>query len=122
MCPECNKGFGERQGYNRHLLAHKPHNKYKCDYCDMYFDTVGHKNQHQLKHTETYKCQHCQKKCGTLKGKKDHEYKCEKQPGGKPAKMKCPYCPKEYVDKKQTNRHIITKYPGKPRVGQPIKV
>ena len=46
VCPECNKGFGERQGYNRHLLAHKPHNKYKCDYCTMYFDTVGHKNQH----------------------------------------------------------------------------
>ena len=51
----CNKGFGERQGCNRHLLAHKPHNKYKCDYCTMYFDTVGHKNQHQLKHTKTYK-------------------------------------------------------------------
>ena len=122
VCPECNKGFGERQGYNRHLLAHKPHNKYKCDYCTMYFDIVGHKNQHQLKHTKTYKCKHCERICGTLKGQRHHEYKCEKQPGGKPAKTKCPYCPKEYVDKKQTNRHIISKYPGKPRLGQAVKV
>ena len=121
VCPTCHKGFGEKEGYNRHLLAHLPRNLAKCDYCDETFDTVGHKNQHMLKHTTTYKCSYCEKKCGTKKGLEDHEYKCEKQPGGRPAKTKCLYCPKEYVDRKQANHHISEKHPGQPRIVKPKK-
>ena len=128
VCKICYKGFREHKIYNRHVLTYERKAAGKlvpCDFegCDAEFDTVGHKNQHMKMRTDSpHTCEWCEKELTTIKGLKDHQAKCKSNPDGVPPKVKCLYCDKEYVDKKQANRHIKTKHPAGNTIGGKIRI
>ena len=116
-CKICDKNFSNKSTMKIHMRKHQEDApKFACNYCEKTFTNVGHRNEHEKSHFTNIPCKY---NCGKIfhhkKGKTPHERICPQQPGGKAAmeKISCLYCARTFVHKKDVNKHIKKKHPGR---------
>ena len=82
ICDFCQAKFKERKTLNKHVGSIHSLQNFKCDHCDFYTNRKDTLSRH----------------------KKKHDYEIE----AGPSKFTCPKCPKQFLEKKNLNKHIMS--------------
>ena len=115
-CSTCDRYFGDKATLNLHMRKHDASAPtFVCSTCNKAFLVKSRLKEHEKVHLAKNKdqpCQHCGKKIKELKNLKQHEKNCESNPNKDPRK-KCPYCTKDYQQKKDLRHHVRVSHAGR---------
>ena len=118
-CKTCNKFFGDNSTYTAHKKKHDPKaKKFPCteDNCQKCYTSQGRLNSHLKTHdpANVVHCQYCNKQLYAKKNCTTHEKSCLSRYGGSkqniPRDIKCPFCTKDYIHKKDFRYHLKTSH------------
>ena len=118
-CTICNKFFGDNSTYTAHKKKHDPKAKkfpWPKDNCGKCYTSQGRLTGHLKSHdpANIVFCQSCNKQFNAKKNCVTHEKSCLSQYGGSkqniPRDIKCPFCTKDYIHKKDFKYHLKTSH------------
>lgn len=104
VCPECGKGFYEKQALRTHLLQHTGTKEFQCKFCAKTFATKKNLSNHEFTHNRElgkFICKYCDKKFASRSDFKVHE---RFHTGDYP--YQCEFCSKTYAVKSHLNYHL----------------
>ena len=115
-CGICEKYFSDLATKNLHMRKHDANAPlFACSSCTKTYTVKSRLTEHLKSHLAqniNQPCQFCGKRIKEIKNLKSHEKYCVQNPN-KPAKLQCPYCPKEYDQKKDLRKHAKKHHPGR---------
>ena len=115
-CAICNKFFGDQSQLTLHNKKHDPAApQFTCTTCQKVYYVRSRLTEHMKSHLQqniNQPCQYCGKVIKAVKNLKGHEKICSQNPTKAPRKQ-CPYCPKNYDQKKDLLKHAREHHPGR---------
>ena len=117
-CEKCDKYFGDLATKNLHMKKHdKALFVHDCDTCGKSFTLKSRLTEHMKVHLPgnyDLPCQFCGKVLGEKKNLKKHEAHCKQnKTETKAPRVKCPYCDRDYAQKKDLYRHADSVHEGR---------
>lgn len=102
-CPICASSFSAKETFNRHVKIHTGDRPHKCEICSKSFIQSSQLKAHMFHHTgdNGFECRLCHRVFNRKARLVDHMKFIHE--GEKP--IKCPYCPKTFLNETDFRRH-----------------
>ena len=108
QCEICGRYYAEASGLKAHRNKHTGET-IQCTKCDKHFGSKSQLNEHLQSHLTAAErgsiCENCGKEFAHKRGWRGHIKWCG-IPKELRARVKCKYCPKDFVNNKEKNQHV----------------
>ena len=115
-CQICDRYFADATTLNIHNRRHDDTAPvFTCGTCNKPFLSRSRVKEHEKSHIAgalNLPCQHCQKVIKERKNLLQHEANCPRNPN-RAARIQCPYCSRDYQQKKDLGHHVRLKHPSR---------